>query len=378
LSQLKFNALFAMGNRDLKAKNLPSALAHAREALAFAQGARLSADLPAAERLVEDVQLENYLRLVAEGEAAETQSRHPEALARFREAAALDSEYGFSTKGRAKAIGGRVYSAASNQLIQQVDRLLSESPDNARLRREMPLLQDQASRENVSQDPGVTAAFRRIEERVCQNALGLHTQALDRCERLAGALDYSGAQKEMQAAENVLREYPTCQIAPDRLNALRDRINACARYQQTIAEAEAKIRLFDHGRAVALFEEASQLYQNLVGTNLREHPSGKLYTYLLGEKNGALQLAGAQRFAEKDAMEEAYQLLKQALLNRADVRQTALLQSKLGRAYAEKTFSRTVKSKDALASLCPPELGKALKGFQKAFSARWKELQRLP
>jgi hypothetical protein len=379
LSQLKYNTLYAMGTRDLKAKNLPSALTNAREALAFAQGARLSADLPNAERLIEDIQLENYLRLVAEGEAAETQNRHPEALLHFRQAAALDSEYGFSAKGRAKGIGGRVYSAASNQLIQKVDRLLSENPDNARLRRELPLLQDEAARENVSREPGVTAAFRRIEERVCQNALGLHTQALDRCERLAGALDYLGAQKEMLNAENVLREYPTCTIAPDRLNALRDRVNACARYQQTIADAEAKIRLFDHNRAIALFEEAAQLYQNpLVGSNLREHPSGKLYTYLLGEKNGALQLAGAHRFAEKEAVDEAYQLLKQALLNRADVRQTALLQSKLGRAFAEKTFSRTVKSKDALASVCPPELAKALKGFQKAFSARWKELQRLP
>ncbi len=378
-SQTKFQSLYAIGARELKAKNLPSALSNAREALAFAQASRLTAEVSSAEKLVEDIQLENYLRLVAEGEAAETQNRHQEALVSFRQAAALDGEYGFSAKGRAKAVGGKLYSAASNKVIQKIDQLLAEQPDNARLRREGPLLQDEAARENVAQDPGVAAAFRRIEERICQNALGLHAAALDRCERMAAAADYLAAQNEMRGAENVVREYPSCKIAPERLNSLRDRVNACARYQQTLADASDKIRLFDHARAIAYFEEAAKLYADpLVSANLKEHPSGKLYTYLLGEKNGTLQLAGANRFAERESFEESYQLLKQALYNRADARQTVLLQNKLGRAFAEKNFSRTVKAKDALASICPPEFKKTLKAFQKAFSARWKELERLP
>jgi tetratricopeptide (TPR) repeat protein len=286
--------------------------------------------------------------------------------------------YGFSTGNPSINLDNKISGSAKSDLINRINVGLAANQDIAAYQILYRDVQSTIQTYQLQNDDDVSRATQQILSRICSLAQARLDATATEAENYGKINNYIAARDAQSRALAINAEFGICHLDLTRLNAQRDRINACAEYQDKLHLAQDAERVGNYDRAIELFIEAARAYDApLVAGNLPKDASYNLYDYIHASTVGAFNFSGALYYSDESHkdIDKSYALLKLALAHRQNPKSTGFLQNRLGAAFAEKLYQPGTKSKDAIAQVVPAELKKALKTFSKAMCKRWKQLK---
>lgn len=357
-------------------KAYSDALTQALKAQSFASNYGI--DTKAASQQVYDARFAIYKSIVAEGDALTAQNRPDEALRKYNEAKEQDRLYGFSTGNPSVSIDNKITGSAKSDLINRINVGLAANQDIPAYQILYRDVQSTVATYQLQNDDDVSRAVQQIQTRICTLAQARLDASAAEADNFARGNNYIAARDAQTRGLAINAEFGVCHLDLTRLNTQRDRINACAEYQDKLHLAQDAERTGNYDRAIENFISAARAYDApLVAGNLPKDASYNLYDYIHASTVGAFNFSGALYYSDESHkdIDKSYDLLKLALAHRQNPKSTSFLQNRLGAAFAEKLYQPGTKSKDAIAQVVPAELKKALKTFSKAMCKRWKQLR---
>ncbi len=370
----RYKCLYNLAERDLQAKNLEQALVYAQQAEQLVAAKKLNVSFVGNPvELMKRVQSARYAKMIQDGDALSKAGKNNDALKLYEQAKGLQRNFNLtSTAG--KDLDSKITGTAREEVVTRVNALLSSSNTNAVLRSGFAQIQAYANEYQVAGSPEVSAALQRIAQQVCTNASALYQAHMTQADSYIAGKKFIMARQQLQAAADTLRNYPTCGISTERYNAVVGMVQACAAYEEVMAEAQKAEQSRFWAKAIETYASAKKMYDNsdLLKANVPLSPTNDLAAYLKASNIGDFQLEGAHYYEALQQQAIALDLMHSALRKNVNVKATYLLQNKLAAFYAKQDYNKVIKWKVAVLKYMPADLTKSMASFKKAYKKAYR------